>query len=74
VAIAFENKIAAETLLHLGANPHLTDHFGQRAIDICYVDALKSLLEVKMYSYKDNSMQAIDLDAVSSLSKLQHKG
>ena len=67
-AIAFNNKIAAETLLYLGANPHLNDVFGQRPLDICYVDALKSLLESKMHSYKSYVAQDIDLDKVSSLS------
>ena len=48
MAVAFNNKVAAETLLYLGANPHIKDAYGQRPIDICYVEALRSLLEVKM--------------------------
>ncbi len=28
VAIAFNNKVAAETLLYLGANPHVKDAYG----------------------------------------------
>lgn len=47
-AVAFNNKICVETLLHLGANPHIEDIYGQRPTDICYVEAIKSLLEVKM--------------------------
>lgn len=48
MAIAFNNKEAAETLLHLGASPHIEDAYGQRPVDICYADGLKALLEVKM--------------------------
>ena len=48
VAVAFNNKTAAECLLYLGANPHITDCYEQRPIDICYVESLKSLLEIKM--------------------------
>ena len=48
MAVAFSNKTSAECLLYLGANPHVTDCYGQRPIDICYVDSLKSLLEIKM--------------------------
>jgi ankyrin repeat protein len=47
-AVAFNNKQAVETLLHLGANPHIEDIYGQRPTDICYVEAIKSLLELKM--------------------------
>lgn len=48
MAVAFGNKMAAETLLYLGANPHIEDVFGQRPIEINFVDSLTSLLEVKM--------------------------
>ena len=48
VAIAFNNKVAAETLLYLGANPHVKDAYGQRPIDNCFVESLRSLLEIKM--------------------------
>ena len=48
MAIAMNNKVASETMLHLGANPHVKDAFGQRPIDICYVESLRSLLEIKM--------------------------
>ncbi len=48
VAIAFNNKVTAETLLYLGANPHIKDAYGQRPIDICSVESLRSLLEIKM--------------------------
>lgn len=48
MAIIFNNKEAAETLMYLGANPHIEDAYGQRPIDICYADALKTLLEAKM--------------------------
>ena len=47
MAVGFNNKEAAEVLLHLGANPHIADCYGQRPIDICQLDALRSLLEVK---------------------------
>jgi len=50
MAIAFNNKVAAETMLHLGANPHIKDAYGQRPIDNCYVESLRSLLEIKMAS------------------------
>ena len=50
MAIAFNNKVAAETLLYLGANPHIADAYGQRPIDVCYVESLRSLLEIKMAS------------------------
>ena len=50
MAIAFNNKVAAETLLYLGANPHIQDAYGQRPIDVCYVESLRSLLELKMVS------------------------
>jgi len=52
VAIAFNNKVAAETMLHLGANPHIKDAYGQRPIDNCYVESLKSLLNIKMGTAK----------------------
>ena len=52
VAIAFNNKVAVETMLHLGANPHIKDAYGQRPIDNCYVESLRSLLEIKMASAK----------------------
>ena len=48
MAVAFNNKAAAECLLYLGANPHIDDCYGQRPIDVCYVESLKSLLEIKM--------------------------
>ena len=48
MAIAFNNKVAAETLLCLGANPHVKDAYGQRAIDNCYVESLRGMLEIKM--------------------------
>ena len=48
MAVAFNNKAAAECLLYLGANPHIADCYGQRPIDVCYVESLKSLLEIKM--------------------------
>ena len=48
MAVAFNNKEAAEALLHLGASPHIEDAYSQRPIDICYADGLKALLEVKM--------------------------
>lgn len=48
VAIAFNNKVTAETLLYLGANPHIKDAYGQRPIDNCSVESLRSLLEIKM--------------------------
>jgi len=47
VAVSFNNKASAETLLYLGANPHIADVYGQRPIDICYVDSLVALLEIK---------------------------
>ena len=50
MAISFNNKVAAETMLHLGANPHIKDAYGQRPIDNCYVESLRSLLEIKMAS------------------------
>ena len=50
MAIAFNNKVTAETLLYLGANPHIKDAYGQRPIDICYVESIRSLLEIKMAS------------------------
>lgn len=50
MAIAFNNKVAAETLLYLGANPHIKDAYNQRPIDVCYVESLRSLLEIKMAS------------------------
>lgn len=40
VAIAFHNKVAAETLILLGANPHIQDCYGQRPIDICFIEGL----------------------------------
>lgn len=52
LAIAFNNKVAVETMLHLGANPHVEDAFGLRPIDICYMESLRSLLEIKMASTK----------------------
>ena len=59
MAIAFNNKVAAETMLHLGANPHIKDAYGQRPIDNCYVESLRSLLEIKMASAKIPSEVAI---------------
>ena len=50
MAIAFNNKVAAETLLYLGANPHVKDAYDKRPIDVCYVESLRSLLEIKMAS------------------------
>ena len=50
MAIAFNNKVAAETLLYLGANPHVKDAYDKRPIDICYVESIRSLLEIKMAS------------------------
>ena len=44
----FNNKQAAETLLYLGANPHIQDVYGQRPSDICQLDGLKQLLEMKL--------------------------
>ena len=52
IAIAFNNKVAAETMLHLGANPHIKDAYGQRPIDNCFVESMRSLLEIKMASAK----------------------
>ena len=40
VAVACNNKVAAETLLYLGANPHMTDCFDQRPLDICFEDTV----------------------------------
>ena len=50
MAVAFNNKIAVETLMYLGANPHIKDAYGQRPIDNCYVESIRSLLEIKMAS------------------------
>ena len=50
MAIGFNNKVAAETLLYLGANPHVKDAYDKRPIDICYVESIRSLLEIKMAS------------------------
>ena len=50
MAIAFNNKVAAETLLYLGANPHVKDAYDKRPIDVCYVESLRSMLEIKMAS------------------------
>ena len=50
MAIAFNNKVAAETLIYLGADPHIKDAYDQRPIDICYVESIRSLLEIKMAS------------------------
>jgi ankyrin repeat protein len=60
VAVAFNNKQAVETLLYLGANPHIEDIFGQRPSDICYVDAITSLLLLKMTAMSKPS-QPIDI-------------
>ena len=59
-AVAFNNKQAVETLLHLGANPHIEDVYGQRPSDICYVEAIKGLLDVKM-SQVPKPSQVLDL-------------
>ena len=48
IAVGVQNKACAETLLYLGANPHIQDCYGQRPIDICFVDSLRNLLEIKM--------------------------
>ena len=48
MAIAHNNKVTAETMLHLGANPHIEDAFGQRPIDMCKVESIRGLLEIKM--------------------------
>ena len=47
-AVAFGNKVAAETLLYLGSNPHIEDCFGQRPIDICSGDSITNLILAKM--------------------------
>ena len=48
VAVALNNKTSCETLLYLGANPHIPDCYGQRPVDICYVESIKTLLDAKM--------------------------
>ena len=55
MAIAFCNKVAAETMLQLGANPHIKDAYGLRPIDKCSVESLRSLLEIKMANTKPPS-------------------
>ena len=35
-------------MLYLGANPHIQDVYGQRPSDICQLDGLKQLLEMKL--------------------------
>ena len=50
VAVAFNNKVAVETMLHLGANPHIADAYGQRPMDLCKIESIRSLLEIKMAS------------------------
>jgi ankyrin repeat protein len=35
-AVAFGNRIAVETLLYLGCNPHAKDFWGQRPLDMCF--------------------------------------
>ena len=63
MAIAFNNKVAAETMLHLGANPHIKDAYGQRPIDNCYVESLRSLLEIKMANTRaPGDLLAADLE------------
>ena len=62
VAVAFNNKVAVETMLHLGANPHIADAYGQRPIDICKIESIRSLLEIKMANTRaptagDNAME-----------------
>ena len=59
-AVAYNNKQAVETLLHLGANPHIEDIYGQRPGDICYVDAIKRLLDLKMATTQKPSSLAVD--------------
>jgi ankyrin repeat protein len=48
MAIAFNNKEAAEVLMHLGASPHIEDAYGQRPSDVCYGEGLKALLDAKL--------------------------
>ena len=53
VAVAFNNKTTVETLLNLGANPHVRDLYGQRPIDTCYAENLTNLLRVKMTNCRE---------------------
>ena len=60
IAIMFNNKSTAETLLNLGANPHVPDIFGQRPIDICNAEGLVNLLRVKMQSTQPPFIDSLD--------------
>jgi len=35
-AVAYGNRVAVETLLYLGSNPHLKDIWGQRPLEMCF--------------------------------------
>ena len=48
MAVGLNNKTCVEALLYLGANPHIPDVYGQRPVDICYVESIKTLLDAKM--------------------------
>ncbi|TNV86076.1 hypothetical protein FGO68_gene9698 [Halteria grandinella] len=48
IAVAFNNRVALESLLFLGANPHIADIYGQRPIDIANDDGVRDLLLNKM--------------------------
>jgi ankyrin repeat protein len=67
MAVAFNNKEAAETLMHLGASPHIEDAYGQRHVDICYGDGLKALLEAKMTQTTKLSKSEDHMDDKKSL-------
>ena len=48
LAVAFGNRLAAETLLFLNANPLIEDLYGQRPIDMALDDGIRELLQNKM--------------------------
>jgi ankyrin repeat protein len=48
VAVAFNCRNAVESLLYLGANPHIPDNYAQRPIDLATDDNIRELLQTKM--------------------------
>jgi hypothetical protein len=48
VAAAFNNRQALETLLFLGANPNIEDHYGQKPVALATDESIRELLTLKM--------------------------